>query len=537
MKKALLFITSLLVLTSCGGAKKVDPSKEPTPTPTHSIDKLDFIGVSFDDLSVTYDGKSHILEEVKTVPEGTDVKYVGRESHIDVGSYESTATLSKEGYNDLTLSAVLTINPATFVGIAFEDLEVDYDGKSHSVYCSNVPENATVTYENNGQINVGEYIVKARISAPNYQELVKTATLKIKPIDFKNITFEDLTVTYDGEEHEIVCKNVPSFATVNYTNNKGTEPGTYNATAVISAPNYNSKTLKATLTIEEVTYDLGLTPTLTTDGKFIKYGLYPQTHVSNSSLIEKLNKLGTSAIGANHWYYYQNCYYAKVAADPYYYSLTYSDGSSIVKGETAWFRCEPILWRILSNSNGYFLMSEMTLDKMYYTTHSSSYEDENGKYVSISNYYHSDIRTWLNDDFFNSTFALNNEYVLTTAVDNSHATCDGTNTWNASPDTEDKVFLPSYKDMTTFTYGFPTNVNESELRTSKATDYAMAKNCYAYENEPYLHNSMYWTRSPESDNRTFVSSIKWNGSITSTRADSNSGVRPCITLDSNFSGK
>ena len=39
----------------------------------------------------------------------------------------------------------------------------------------------------------------------------------------------------------------------------------------------------------------------------------------------------------------------------------------------------------------YFLMSEMTLDKMYYTTHESSYNDENGKYVSISNYFHSDI--------------------------------------------------------------------------------------------------------------------------------------------------
>ena len=133
-------------------------------------------------------------------------------------------------------------------------------------------------------------------------------------------------------------------------------------------------------------------------------------------------------------------------------------------------------------------------------------------------------------DFLNSAFALNDDYVLTTTVDNSFDTCNGENKWNASPDTEDKVFLPSYKDMKTFAYGFPTSESASDLRTSKATDYAMAKYVYAYEGEAYLHNSIYWTRSPDSENRTFVSSVKWNGELTSYRANGYSGVRPCIKL-------
>ena len=110
----------------------------------------------------------------------------------------------------------------------------------------------------------------------------------------------------------------------------------------------------------------------------------------------------------------------------------------------------------------------------------------------------------------------------------------GKNTWNASPDTEGNVFLPSYKDMKTVAYGFPSSVSESEARTSKATDYAMAKCVYAYEGEAYLHNSIYWTRSPCSENRAYVSSISWNGNIDSTHATKNGGVRPCVTLNDCF---
>ena len=277
----------------------------------------------------------------------------------------------------------------------------------------------------------------------------------------------------------------------------------------------------------------GAVPFISEDQKTVTYGLYPQTHVGDPDLVNELNKLGSSAIGDNHWYLYQGSYYAKVVAEPYFFSLAYSDGSPIIDGETAWFKCEPISWRVLSNDDGYFLMSEMTLDNMYYTTHESSYDDEQGKYVSISNYYHSDLRSWLNDDFLNSAFALNNEYVATTTVDNSFDTCNGKNTWNASPDTEDKVFLPSYKDMTTFAYGFPSNENASESRTSKATDYAMAKHVYAYEGETYLHNSIYWTRSPDSNYRVYVSSVSWDGKMTSEHATKNRGVRPCITLAGN----
>jgi len=68
--------------------------------------------------------------------------------------------------------------------------------------------------------------------------------------DITGVTFADDTVTYDGNEHEItVSGTLPNGVTVSYTNNKGTNAGTYNATAALSGTGYNPLTLNATLTI------------------------------------------------------------------------------------------------------------------------------------------------------------------------------------------------------------------------------------------------------------------------------------------------
>ena len=69
--------------------------------------------------------------------------------------------------------------------------------------------------------------------------------------EFTGITFESKTVTYDGDEHELLVEgNLPAGTNVQYTNNKATEVGVYNATAVLSKEGYTTKTLNATLTIE-----------------------------------------------------------------------------------------------------------------------------------------------------------------------------------------------------------------------------------------------------------------------------------------------
>ncbi len=49
--------------------------------------------------------------------------------------------------------------------------------------------------------------------------------------DLKDVIFEDYTVSYDGRQHSILAKNVPSDVIVTYTNNTGIAAGTYPAIA------------------------------------------------------------------------------------------------------------------------------------------------------------------------------------------------------------------------------------------------------------------------------------------------------------------
>ncbi len=67
--------------------------------------------------------------------------------------------------------------------------------------------------------------------------------------NFEGLTFANETVTYDGREHQLTVKNLPTDANVVYTSNKGTDIGEYNATATVSKDGYVTKTLSAKLVI------------------------------------------------------------------------------------------------------------------------------------------------------------------------------------------------------------------------------------------------------------------------------------------------
>ncbi|MDY4849281.1 MAG: hypothetical protein SO176_03375, partial [Bacilli bacterium] len=159
MRKTLriVLLSFALVLTGCvssGEAEK--PGGGVGSTSIEPIYK-DFENVFFDSKTLIYDGESHILDEVRGAPEGTQITYVGRETHIDAGTYTASALLTKEGYNNKTLTATLTINKASFENITFSDGTFEYDGLAHSIYVLGAPSYATVTYSNNGKTDVVTY--------------------------------------------------------------------------------------------------------------------------------------------------------------------------------------------------------------------------------------------------------------------------------------------------------------------------------------------------------------------------------------------
>lgn len=240
----------------------------------------------------------------------------------------------------------------------------------------------------------------------------------------------------------------------------------------------------------------GVTPTLSEDGKTITYGLYPQTNVNDSTLISSLNSL--TATEANGWYLYEGDYYAKVSAAPYKLNYAFDNGTTIVTGTTYWFKCEPITWNVLSNNNGeYYIVSSVLLDAhRYYSSWST--RTIYGQTIYPNNYKYSDIRAWLNNDFYNSAFALGNEYIQTTIVDNSASTTDNSTNIYACDNTEDKVFLPSYQDYKNNFYDFSTSTLDTDTKYCITTDWARARGAYYNTNSSYYYDGFYWTRSPSS---------------------------------------
>ncbi len=269
---------------------------------------------------------------------------------------------------------------------------------------------------------------------------------------------------------------------------------------------------------------LGINPSFSDDNKSVTYGLYPQTHVSDEELITSLDALTTTA--SNGWYLYDGAYYAKKSAIPYDLNYTFSDGTTIVNGTEHWFKCEPIEWKVLSSSEGtYSLVSSVLLDAHCY--HSSKEERTiDGKTVYANNYEHSDIRKWLNDDFYNSAFALDDSLIQTVTVDNSVSTIGYSANEYACNNTEDKVYLLSYADYKNADY-----FADDAARCCKPTDWARVSGAWYSTDSSYLGNGYYLTRSPSPDYSGYAWYVYRGGNIYVFYVSYSSyGVRPGIQI-------
>jgi len=83
--------------------------------------------------------------------------------------------------------------------LTFNDKTVTWDGLPHHLAVTGEPQNAVITYKNNGQTEPGTYTVVAEVTAAGYQTTYLNATLKILPVRLKveRLLAEDKPV-YDG---------------------------------------------------------------------------------------------------------------------------------------------------------------------------------------------------------------------------------------------------------------------------------------------------------------------------------------------------
>lgn len=170
---------------------------------------------------------------------------------------------------------------------------------------------------------------------------------------------------------------------------------------------------------------------------FVKLGKYPQRKVDSLELIEKLNNV---------------CPINNIIS---------LNGLDYAKYENEYFLVEPIIWRVVNfkKINGkrvLLLLSDYSLDyknivdytNMKLIKHDNSYFEyinkKNGR--PFADYSESDIRSWLNKEFFEFAFNENEKkMILDAKIDNSCSSTGLKENNFACSDTIDKVFLLSYR--------------------------------------------------------------------------------------------
>ena len=230
------------------------------------------------------------------------------------------------------------------------------------------------------------------------------------------------------------------------------------------------------------------------DGEYILFGQYPQTiKASNVSIVSTTPDTDGYYLGSD------GERYAKVVADPYGSGYKFSNNSSVTSGTTYYFKVEPIRWRILSESNGKaFIFCDSMLVNHYYH-HTSSSTTIDGQTVYANNYANSDIRAWLNDEFYKTAFGeLQQALIQTTEVDNSAQSTDSSSNPYACENTFDKVFLLSYDEITDSKYF----ASHSE-RIVELNDYALANGAWTNNGGDFF----YWLRSPSSGSSVQVCDV------------------------------
>jgi|GEM_PF-1167965 len=383
-------------------------------------------------------------------------------------------------------------------------------------------------------------IYEARWSTNSY-----TITIDNQAI-FNGVTISGVTSGSSYEYNSVIAltaAGIPSGYTIKWERSDGVSyiGGSY-------AFNMPACAITIAITIITVPY--------AKDGNVVYFGSYPQTKVIDSMIESALNSqrgILPTASNSQSWtdygYYingsvrsymwykdveYQNNKYRGVYFIQYRpgnclstssASNSYQDDNGYQTSIVYWFKFEPIKWRVLTESDGKaLLLADLILDSQHYEPRHADVEySHNGGTGYANNYELSHIRSWLNDNFYNTAFnAEEQALIATVTVDNSVSSTGYSSNSYACSNTSDKIFLLSYSEATNSSYG----LNSDSARQAKGSDFAKSQGLL------YSYNCYWWLRSPHPDHAYLVRGVG-NGGTTDSRyavGDAGGGVRPALWL-------
>ena len=182
-------------------------------------------------------------------------------------------------------------------------------------------------------------------------------------------------------------------------------------------------------------------------GDIIEFGSYPQSRVTNSSLVSSLNSVSKKWVsygyysGTGDWntednggmvrgdwmkyadFTYNGTKYRAVTFSQYRpwctsykpsSDCTYQDDNGYTPNNIYYFKYEPLKWRVLDPSTGLVLCESIIDSQAYsntiysygtdpYNGHDAHWNDAGHTHYA-NDYATSSIRAWLNDDFCNTAF-------------------------------------------------------------------------------------------------------------------------------------
>ena len=266
------------------------------------------------------------------------------------------------------------------------------------------------------------------------------------------------------------------------------------------------------------TYEKEQAPLYTRDGDYIYFGEYPQSLKADDVVITTETDSRGYYLGSDGYYY------AKVVANPYESGYKFSTGVTVNSGTVYYFKVEPIRWRILTTDgeNALILCDSIIANMAYDAGYNINYAE-------------SDIRAWINDNFYKIAFTeLQREVILTTTVDNSVYSTGYSSNPNVCEDTKDKIFLLSHREVTNSAYGFESSYFISDTaRIMQTSDYSRATGVWMSTDSSYYGNGYWWLRSPYSSNRGYARNVRLDGSAhgISDLRNAEDGVVPALWIN------
>ena len=248
-----------------------------------------------------------------------------------------------------------------------------------------------------------------------------------------------------------------------------------------------------------------------TAGTHIIFGEWPQSAKGASVTIpESATPISTGRYAG----YYEGFsgeilegYYAKVTTDADYY-----------------FKVEPLKWKILNITEDVALiLCESIIANQEYDI-----DTDGGGPDTLSNKYDaSQIRAWLNNQFYTSAFSsLQQQLIASTLVDNSDTSTGVAGNAYACDDTKDNVFLLSFAEAISEAYGFSSS--DDETRKRKPTAYSIATGA----DSDASGNGVWWLRSPSETFGDYGRTVKSSGeTYYGLVSEQSYGVLPALRIE------